>query len=312
MNQKTLLFTLLGTSASAIIAYFVYNKYTPSTPSAIQYAKNSENVKSAEELLIGKGSSDNDRELCSMSSEECECQYGFKRNDFKDTELIGTIDQHVNHVVLCTGTSDWPANVDEYQEGVGKLLSRSLKKLRKEVGKIKFTLSDAQPKGKGHDILIFPDMLRYNNVATEQLEDMVQRHFAEQKICTDLEHEQLKGVYIFVCAHTARDKRCGVCGPQLVKAFREALDKDQFSHFKNRVTVLSTSHVGGHKYAGNVVIYKKIDKDKYVGDWYGYVQPSDVDTILSEDVGKGKVVKSLWRGRGNLSQDMQRKLIQLF
>jgi len=35
----------------------------------------------------------------------------------------------------------------------------------------------------------------------------------------------------------------------------------------NRVRIYKTSHIGGHKFAGNVITFPS-------GDWYGYITPS--------------------------------------
>jgi (2Fe-2S) ferredoxin len=49
------------------------------------------------------------------------------------------------------------------------------------------------------------------------------------------------------------------------------------------------SHVGGHKFAGNVIIYPG-------GHWYGRVQPCDAKVIVEEHLMKQRVVKERWRG----------------
>lgn len=58
--------------------------------------------------------------------------------------------------------------------------------------------------------------------------------------------------YIFVCSDAATDKRCGYCGPKLVDAFEKELNA---SNLSGKVKVVKTNHVGGHKYAGNVIVY---------------------------------------------------------
>ena len=58
--------------------------------------------------------------------------------------------------------------------------------------------------------------------------------------------------YIFVCSDANTDKRCGYCGPRLATAFKEKLAELSLS---DSVKVVKTSHVGGHKYAGNVIVF---------------------------------------------------------
>ena len=54
--------------------------------------------------------------------------------------------------------------------------------------------------------------------------------------------------------------------------------------------VYGCSHVGGHKYAGNVLVYPP-------GDVYGRVNTCHVKNIVEESVLGDKVIKELWRGR---------------
>lgn len=76
--------------------------------------------------------------------------------------------------------------------------------------------------------------------------------------------EPLKGSYIFVCAHGTRDRRCGVCGPSVVSRFKEEID----SHgLQGKVHVRPCSHIGGHKYAGNVIIFGSTISGEVTGHW---------------------------------------------
>lgn len=78
------------------------------------------------------------------------------------------------------------------------------------------------------------------------------------------ESENLVGAYVFVCAHGSRDKRCGVCGPVLIEKFTEEIGSRDLIE---QVFVSACSHVGGHKYAGNVIIFGTNPEGKVTGDW---------------------------------------------
>jgi len=68
--------------------------------------------------------------------------------------------------------------------------------------------------------------------------------------------------------------------------------------------VALVSHVGGHKWAGNVIIYfHPLHQDGLSpsslagkGIWYGRVEPKHVEGIVSETIKGGKVIKELFRG----------------
>lgn len=78
------------------------------------------------------------------------------------------------------------------------------------------------------------------------------------------EQGPLRGSHIFVCAHGSRDVRCGVCGPVLIDKFNEQI---QLRGLKDRITVAACSHVGGHKYAGNVIIFCSEPDGTIRGHW---------------------------------------------
>ncbi|KAL9577430.1 MAG: hypothetical protein Q9212_006368 [Teloschistes hypoglaucus] len=114
-------------------------------------------------------------------------------------------------------------------------------------------------------------------------------------------------ITVLICSHNTRDRRCGVIGPLLNESF------NKYANPKT-VDVGMVSHVGGHAFAGNVIIYippgHKIspsqtgDKDHDTelsplagsGVWYGRVEPKHVQGILEETVHKGKIIAELWRG----------------
>lgn len=76
--------------------------------------------------------------------------------------------------------------------------------------------------------------------------------------------EKLKGWYVFVCSHASRDRRCGVCGPPLVSRFKEEIE---IHGLLGKVSVSPCSHIGGHKYAGNVIIFGSNVNGEVTGHW---------------------------------------------
>ena len=99
------------------------------------------------------------------------------------------------------------------------------------------------------------------------------------------EEIKLKSI-ILICSHMKRDKRCGVIGPIL---YQEVLESLKTLGLDNEVEVHQTSHFGGHKFAGNMIIYP-------YGIWYGRVTPCDVKPILEELFTKNRAIQELFRG----------------
>ncbi|VEU23938.1 DEKNAAC105201 [Brettanomyces naardenensis] len=91
--------------------------------------------------------------------------------------------------------------------------------------------------------------------------------------------------YVLICGHTKRDIRCGELGPMIKDEFEKVLPK-------NKVELGYISHVGGHSFAGNVLIFKKN------GDviWYGRVEPRHVQGIVNMTVLGNEIIEELYRG----------------
>lgn len=138
----------------------------------------------------------------------------------------------------------------------------------------------------------------------------------------------VEDVVVLICGHGGRDMRCGITGPVLQDEFSKSLDKVGLhvessaveinfaegekrligdGEEKKRITarVGLISHIGGHKFAGNVIVYvppgmRTADGAKHplegCGIWYGRVEPRHVEGIVRETVMGGKVIEELFRG----------------
>jgi hypothetical protein len=104
-------------------------------------------------------------------------------------------------------------------------------------------------------------------------------------------------VHIYVCCHAARDQRCGVIGNLLISTMRDYLKTppaDLAAPLGSMdIQIFGCSHMGGHKFAGNMVIYRPVWKQ---GIWYGRILPNNVDEIMRETVLDGKILGKHWRG----------------
>lgn len=128
-------------------------------------------------------------------------------------------------------------------------------------------------------------------------------------------------ILILICGHGGRDQRCGIMGPILQAEFEDKLERQNVRVLKDapvadalevdavelekedyvpaaRVGLIS--HIGGHKFAGNVIIYIPQSWTGHPlagkGIWYGRVEPSHVEGIVGKTVFDGKVIKDHFRG----------------
>ncbi|KAF7957425.1 hypothetical protein EAE96_003010 [Botrytis aclada] len=139
--------------------------------------------------------------------------------------------------------------------------------------------------------------------------------------------QEVKDILVLICGHGGRDVRCGILAPILQAEFERVLSaKDvQVLHgavevgdgssterlegpiepVGNTARIGSISHIGGHKFAGNVILYipphtKTKDGEAHplagCGIWYGRVEPKHVEGIVQATLLEGKVVEELFRG----------------
>ncbi|KAF4120810.1 Sucrase/ferredoxin-like [Geosmithia morbida] len=140
-------------------------------------------------------------------------------------------------------------------------------------------------------------------------------------------------ILVLICGHGGRDTRCSIMGAVLRQEFEEKLasvagldvrtgpvktaasttqlstgaDKeveDEEEELGARVGLIS--HIGGHKFAGNVIIYLPpglvVDEDGTThplaghGIWYGRVEPKHVEGIIEETILNGNVIEDMFRG----------------
>lgn len=126
---------------------------------------------------------------------------------------------------------------------------------------------------------------------------------------------RMPGATILICGHNTRDTRCGILGPLLRDEFCSYLNAkersiesrggQQYTTQSNCSRVALTSHIGGHAFAGNVVIYLpktfkmpsgELSPLAGMGIWYGRVEPRHVWGIMEETVQRGSVIQELLRG----------------
>ncbi|KAH7033419.1 Sucrase/ferredoxin-like-domain-containing protein [Microdochium trichocladiopsis] len=133
-------------------------------------------------------------------------------------------------------------------------------------------------------------------------------------------------VVVLICGHGGRDLRCGIMGPALRSEFERQLPRAGVDVLHGPVIDESISapplagtiddpprtarvglisHIGGHKFAGNIIVYipptwKNNGGNPHPlaghGVWYGRVEPKHVEGIVNETIVKGSVVKDHFRG----------------
>ncbi|XP_022848360.1 uncharacterized protein LOC111370739 [Olea europaea var. sylvestris] len=242
-----------------------------------------------------------------------EADYGFFRPDFRLFSLVGTVELYNRHVFLCYKNPQvWPPRIEAAEfDRLPRLLAATLTARKADMKRqTRLTICEGHDgtETSNGDVLIFPDMIRYRRLTHFDVDTFVEEMFVKDGEWLPGSPEALRGWYIFVCCHGTRDRRCGICGPSVISRFKDEIE----SHgLQGKVSISPCSHVGGHKYAGNVIIFGPNGKKEVTGHWYGYVMPDDVPVLLEQHIEKGEIVDCLWRGQMGLSEEEQKKSQEL-
>ncbi|CAF3747164.1 unnamed protein product [Adineta steineri] len=263
---------------------------------------------------------------CSGCEIPCEKHAPFPLEISKDIDqgkMIGSVDKHRRH--LCIGqsipTSQWPKDVKDLEGNYIAELSRVLKEKKESIGyAVKLTsasiVTTTTTDDPAHtaDWYLFPDQIKIKNVNIKQIEQVIQTLFVDDQSVIKIKDktktideqlkesnnlptfddnihcERLHGTWLLVCCHYQRDIRCGVIGPMLVDEIEKYIRGKDLS---DNVHWLKISHIGGHKFAGNVIVYPS-------GTWYGRITTCHIPLLIdayasSEEEAKTKL-QPLFRG----------------
>jgi hypothetical protein len=228
-----------------------------------------------------------------------------------DEPLYGTVSSHKWHILVSSGQSftKWPSHLEKVEDSFIAHISTVLDDLKPRLP-AKCRLS-AIPRGPANgadpeeevDIFIFPERVVYRGVRREQVKDLFTQHMltpSSDDASTDPASpdtslptpEPITATWVLICGHKLRDNRCGIVAPILQQQFEEVVSCRDLKD----VEVDIVSHIGGHKFAGNIVI---MTTNSLGTVWYGRVKPEHVDNIVSSTIIKGEVLKPLLRGKTN-------------
>ncbi|KAI1317853.1 hypothetical protein EDD11_007655 [Mortierella claussenii] len=248
-----------------------------------------------------------------------------------DRPLLYSMKPYSRHVLISTGQDDWEPHIDDNKGSLAFHLSRSIdegqKRIKEETGcdteRIMVTNSSRKAEnwdGPGWQVIILPDQIVINNLTTEQCDDFFDAFLRPPVGSLTLQSSHSSEVHagqttflalrwmpkaaIMICSHKKRDKRCGVTAPILRKEFLRILrSKDIYGDCEGDVEIWMVSHIGGHKFAGNVIVHKS----EGLAVWYGRVEPCHSQAIVEATIERGEVIRELYRGSMNGSFNNEAK-----
>ncbi|KAJ3073696.1 hypothetical protein HDU98_000903 [Podochytrium sp. JEL0797] len=229
--------------------------------------------------------------------------------------LMNSIKPYKRHLMFCGGSGpDWPSHLEEElsKEAFLATIEDAVKTGGKSAGRTIVSAIDRTPEGDSEgtervdsieqtEVFLFPDYKGLRGVTTAEASTVVSDWVSKGVVPSEFKAPSVaeivdldKDAYVFVCVHKKRDKRCGITGPIIIEEINQVLSELGLSE---TVSCIGISHIGGHKFAGNVIIYSKKFPQ---GVWYGRVIPCHVENIIKQTVVEGKVFKELFRGQGTV------------
>ncbi|KAI8097734.1 Sucrase/ferredoxin-like-domain-containing protein, partial [Halteromyces radiatus] len=247
--------------------------------------------------------------------------------------LHNTVTPYALHLVVFTGHSDWPGHIED--DGITGALIECLDKRRKRQRQQKVLPCTQRPpqsvfrmygttqqqqqqqqqqqrvlvtntslpsaySSKGLDILVLPDNMIIANVTKNRLPSFVDFIFGHPTSDFDIHPSPWQNL-ILVCGHRRKDRRCGTIGPMLEQAFHQAIENDIL---KDKCKVMLVSHLGGHVFAGNVVLYTHGGLRSI---WYGRITPCHCLDIIRYSIHQDHVLQEFVRGILQAGADMEQE-----
>ncbi|KAL2075832.1 hypothetical protein VTL71DRAFT_775 [Oculimacula yallundae] len=292
-----------------------------------------------------------DGEDCDHDCSSCHVKYpkGFKIEE--DDELYGKVNGWNTHILVATGKTDWVRDVADEK---GSLMEAIEKKADVKISNGKLMLSASNIPTPSHSsdyaqpttVLLLPAFIIIENVTPKSVNTLISEYInkaptnltplgpvsiptslpdplpsAEQLTSRPSPHRAL----ILLCSQKTRDARCGQSAPLLRKEMERhlrtcGLYRDLDDERPGGVGIYFISHVGGHKYSANVMIYRKanafgldgVERGKLAGEvcpppskapadevlegaaqcmWIARVKPEDCEGIIKFTVLQGKLIK---------------------
>lgn len=224
------------------------------------------------------------------------------------------------HFIVPTGQSDWAHDATSTPGSVENNIVRWIEKSSAGLfdnGSVKCATSSLpvdlmDPKAHARergDVLILPffvwlrkvDAANVSGVLTELIPELIEARENSTEPPSQVQgytvDKSTSRAYVFLCSHRTRDKRCGVTAPLMKREMDYRLRetghyRDVGDETPDGVHVTYVNHVGGHKFAANVIIYLKSGEII----WLAKCTPANAQPIIDETVlGGGKVWSDLVR-----------------
>ncbi|KAK2775002.1 hypothetical protein FQN53_003351 [Emmonsiellopsis sp. PD_33] len=271
---------------------------------------------------------------CDKDCADCTIKYPsrFKVNTIK--EMYGGVKPFAKHVLVATGKSDWAEKVhreegslmEAFKQGPFEAKDGHMTVLASNMS-VEPHVDDDQERTTS--VLVLPSFVFVDSMTPTRIPEFMDRFVDSteqaQQLPTTTAHVNgdektqsiptqltsrpcLRDCVVLLCSHKRRDARCGISAPLIKRELERQLRplglyRDEDDQRPGGVGIFFVSHVGGHKFAANVLIYRKAEEQMI---WLARVRPQDCEGIVKHTVLNGKVVHPEYQLRGGF--DMKKGL----
>lgn len=290
---------------------------------------------SADDYLFPKVNPKDDGPDCSNDCADCTINFPSKVKVESSRPLYGHIKEFHSHVLVATGRSDWKEKVEKESGSLMEAFDSAksehgvcyaclvIRQLLTLIQRIMVSASNLNPPSDSlvekdpqkTTVLILPSFTYIDSVTQADVPTLISQYIdhpinnhnsvviPSPGISMSARPCELDYV-ILLCSHRRRDARCGITAPLIKRELERhlrplGLDRDIDDSRSGGVGIFFVSHVGGHKFSANVLVYRKKDQQMI---WLARVRPEHCEGIVKYTVLQGKVVHPETQLRGGFDR----------
>ncbi|KAF9892967.1 hypothetical protein FE257_000559 [Aspergillus nanangensis] len=253
---------------------------------------------------------------CKQDCADCTVHFPAKVKVESSRALYGHIKEFSTHVLVATGRSDWTQKVEQEKGSLMEAFANTSSKSKH--GRIMVSASnlttadDSEKKPPGSTLLLLPSFTFVDRVTPGDVRAVIDGFIdlpQGQPIASRLPSRPCQYDYVvLLCSHRRRDARCGITAPLIKKELERhlrplGLYRDTSDDRPGGAGIFFVSHVGGHKFSANVLVYRRKEQQMI---WLARVKPEHCEGVVRYTLLQGKVVHPESQLRGGF--DRQRGL----
>ncbi|KAL1968193.1 hypothetical protein VTN77DRAFT_2028 [Rasamsonia byssochlamydoides] len=275
----------------------------------------------SDEYLFPTVNPEEDGPDCLKNCADCTVHLPAKFHIDTHRELYGNIKPFTTHILVATGRSDWAEKVEREKGSLMEALHES--PVRSKNGRIMVSASnlkvhkDESSEGNSENssattVLLLPSFTFVDNVTSRDIPELITRFVdapdgdapAPDQTSRLVSRPCVHDYIVLLCSHKRRDARCGISAPLIKRELERhlrpvGLYRDADDERPGGVGIYYVSHVGGHKFAANVLVYRKKEGQMI---WLARIRPEHCEGIVKYTILQGKVVHPESQLRGGFDR----------